>query len=137
MKTIKSTIMMFVALFSLVSCKKDEVVVQTTAQKIQAKWGIETSTNTEYVPPAEKLTTTYHGNSADYFDFRANGKVYIKQGTNPEEVMDYTIESDTQILIGDMMFSIQKLDDHNLKLYFKQLLKDDISYTEDTYNLTK
>lgn len=137
MKTIKSTIMMFVALFSLVSCKKDEVVVQTTAQKIQVKWGIGTAINTENIPPSAKTTSSYKGISTDYFDFRTDGKVYIKQGANPEEVMDYTIESDTQILIGDMTFSIQKLDDHNLTLYFKKLFKDGVSYTEDTLSLTK
>ncbi|NTE04388.1 hypothetical protein G6M24_45450 [Agrobacterium tumefaciens] len=137
MKTIKNTLIMFVALFSLVSCKKDEVVVQTTTQKIQVKWGIGTTINTENILPAAKTTSSYKGISTDYFDFRTDGKVHIKQGSDPEEVLAYTIDSDTQITIDGTVFSIQKLDDHNLTLYSKQLFKDGVSYTEDTFNLTK
>ncbi len=137
MKTIKTAVIVLITVISLAGCKKDKVVPLTTAQKLQFKWSVSTVVSTENVSPSPSVTDTYVGTASDYFDFKSDGKVYVKQEGEPEDVVTYTIVNDTQITLDDVAFTIKKLDDHNLILYSKQVFKDGANYTEDTFNLKK
>ena len=99
MKTIKTTIIALVAVFSLVSCKKDKAneSEKTTTQKVQAKWNF-TSQVTISTIPNEERNETITGKTGDYVEFRNDGKYTSKIDADVETDV-YTIDSDSQITL--------------------------------------
>ena len=61
------------------ACKKSSS--PTTLQRIQAKWGLQKEYYHDNYGGVDSRDTTY-GTSTDYADFRTDGKVYYKYGTN-------------------------------------------------------
>ena len=50
-------------------------------------------------------TQSYEGLTGDYFDFRANGKCYIKEGTR-YDTLGYSMLNDTTVSIENFNFSL-------------------------------
>lgn len=125
-----------VSLLTLASCKKEdkEETEKTTAEKIQARWGVD-STAVHFRIDGEDGSGTAPGESSDYFDFRSDGKLYMNlEAIEISDTLDYALQSDTKILIEGLgSYEIQNLTDNNLKLYTKITDPDS---AEDFYELT-
>jgi hypothetical protein len=76
----------------LAGCKKDNN--KNTTPTLIAKWNLVT----DYTANHLAQTNTYTSVPGDYFDFRSNGKCYIKEG-NQYDTLTYAITSDTTISI--------------------------------------
>jgi hypothetical protein len=131
---------LLIVAYTMVSCSKskDTTPTQTTLQKIEGKWLLETFIYHEHgtQSPTFDSTDTYVGTASDYFDFKNNGQVYF----SPTDSSSYAVVGDTTLiitLIGD--FKIQSLTDHILKLNHRE--NDPTSttgaYAEVTINLKK
>lgn len=137
MITKKMTIILFVALFSLAGCKKDEVS-KTTSEKILGKWNLSIVAGREYFPPNTDFSYNQTGKAGEYFDFRSDGKVYLKFDKSAEESETYTVDSDTQITIAGSPYTIQQLTDNQLVIYNKSISQGSSnSYIEETITLTR
>ena len=82
----------------LAGCKKDNN--KNTTPTLVAKWNI----ITDYTANHLAQINTYTGVPGDYFDFRSNGKCYIKEGSQYDTI-SYAITSDTTINIQPFAFS--------------------------------
>lgn len=76
----------------LVSCKKDAAV------SIMGKWNLVSDAITSGIGPNVK-TYSYTGVPGDYFDFRTDGKLYIKEAANLD-TLSYTFLPDNKISIA-------------------------------------
>ncbi|WP_421941078.1 hypothetical protein [Pedobacter sp.] len=136
MKAIKMTIVALVTVLSLAGCKKD--VEKTTLEKIQGRWNYGSSNHKEVYPPSTNNTYAFTGKAGEYFDFRTDGKLYVKMEGDPEESETYTVDNDNQISISGEPFVIQQLTDNRLVIYSKQVdPTSSDAYTEHTYTLTR
>jgi hypothetical protein len=81
---------------SVITCKENSVQPAIAATLI-AKWGILNDSTYSCVGPFCN-TQNYKGVAEDYFDFRADGFVYIKEGSSLD-TLSYKIYSDTTITI--------------------------------------
>lgn len=82
-----------VFVFSLLGgCKKDGN--KNAAPLLIAKWNLVT----DYTANHLAQTNTYTGVAGDYFDFRSDGKCYVKEGSQ-YDTLSYAITSDTTINI--------------------------------------
>ena len=116
------------------SCKKDKK--QTTTQKVQVKWSVESIIDHEHDPFLDTNITTL-GTTADYIDFRTDGKVYSSVDGG-QDTSAYALSGDTSIIIvNNGSFTIQSLTDHVLKLYGRADDPSTSSYFEETLNLKK
>jgi hypothetical protein len=90
----KAKILMIAALFFilLAGCKKDNTM--GAAPTIVSKWNLVT----DYTANHLAQTNTYTGVPGDYFDFRPNGKCYIKEGSQ-YDTLTYAITSDSTMTI--------------------------------------
>jgi hypothetical protein len=84
--------------FLLAGCKKDNN--GNAAPTLVAKWNIVT----DYTANHMGQINTYTGVAGDYFDFRPNGKCYIKEGVQ-YDTLSYAITNDTTINIVPFGFS--------------------------------
>jgi hypothetical protein len=82
----------------LVACKKDNN--KTTMPGLAAKWNLVT----DYTANHLAQINTYTGVPGDYFDFRSNGKCYVKEGGHYDTLL-YAITSDTTITIKPFAFN--------------------------------
>jgi hypothetical protein len=85
----------FIVLLSLmqISCRKDNSTNNTIAT-IVAKWNLvnDSSGTIGSLNPIYNYSNNYIGAPADYYEFRTNGSVYIKEGINLD-TMGYKIDS--------------------------------------------
>jgi hypothetical protein len=82
----------------LAGCKKDNA--RNAAPALVAKWNLVT----DYTANHLAQMNTYTGVPGDYFDFRSNGKCYIKEGSQ-YDTLSYAITSDTTMTIQPFGFS--------------------------------
>ena len=77
-KIITSIAIVTLFTFYLTACKKssDTQQPQTTLQKIQAKWQVDTYYENDHFSGADHIKNTV-GTANDYFDFRPDGKIYF------------------------------------------------------------
>lgn len=130
------------ALF-LTACKKktEDVVVKTTAQKVQGVWKVTSTVSNDYYSNANHFTTT-NGLATDYADFRADGKVYSQTG-NPntpgaKDTSVYTIVNDNLLKIDGLDFNIKTLTDNQFVFANKVItLTAPLEFDEITFNLYK
>ncbi|MGI4749538.1 MAG: hypothetical protein ACRYFB_02795 [Janthinobacterium lividum] len=80
--------------FFLTSCKKDVADINAT---ILGKWNVLNDSIFEGVGISNH-PANYTGKTGDYFDFRNDGKLYIKEGLKLD-TSTYQLTSDTTILI--------------------------------------
>ena len=76
----------------LAGCKKDSN--KSAAPTLVTKWNLVT----DYTANHLAQVNMYTGVPGDYFDFRSNGKCYIKEGSQYDTLL-YAITSDTTITI--------------------------------------
>jgi hypothetical protein len=84
---------------TLFSCHK--AALETTAS-IQGKWSLKMDSVAEAVSgptPITRYGTDYKGTSADYFDFRSDNKLYIKEGAKLD-TFNYQLSTDSNIYIS-------------------------------------
>lgn len=136
MKTITTTLIAVLVVFSLFGCKKD-TEEKTTAQKIQGKWNITSVVSIEDVPPTPKATFTDEGIPGDYYDFRTDGMVYIKEQAYEDDLLlPYAIIDDTKITIDGAEYVIKQLTDKVLVLHHTHVFSTGGS-TEDIVYLNR
>jgi hypothetical protein len=95
---LKNLLIAFFVFSLLAGCKKDNHKNATPV--LVAKWNLVT----DYTANHLAQTNTYTGVPEDYFDFRSNGKCYIKEG-NQYDTLTYAITSDTTISIHPFAFN--------------------------------
>lgn len=131
-----------ISLLVLASCKKEDKE-KTTAEKIQAKWGVETIMLHAHVDN-EDTSAIQPALSTDYFEFRPDNKVNVNL-YGETDTLDYVLQNDNKILIKDFgiigddgLYDIQTLTDNVLKLYTKETdPSSPADYIEITINLKK
>ena len=125
--------------FCLTACKKssDTQQPQTTLQKIQNKWLLVNITDNHHYSGSDHITTT-PGTSTDYFDFRADGKIYYSIGTYKDTVT-YSLPSDTKILINRIgTYDIKILTSNSFIIYQKNINANNVAeYDDETLTWTK
>lgn len=121
-KIITSIAIVTLVTFYLTACKKssDTQQPQTTLQKIQNKWLLVNVVDNDHYSGSDHITTT-PGTSNDYFDFRADGKIYYSIGSYKDTVT-YSLPSDTKILIdGTETYDIKTLTSNSFIIYLKDI----------------
>ncbi len=113
----KKVILMWVRLSSLVffcfSCGGNPV---SPSPSVLGKWTV-LSDNQYTGVGLNNHQVTFTGQSGDYFDFRTNGKVYIKEGSS-FDTLSYKLLSDTTVSITSFgSFYIRHLTVHNATLF--------------------
>ena len=84
--------------FFLISCKKSSLCTNDTHATIVKKWNI-LNDSTFIGVGVNNHRVNYAGQAGDYFDFRTDGYVYIKEGSILD-TLSYRLTSDTTILIA-------------------------------------
>lgn len=96
MRKITTIIPVFLIITVIVSCTKNNGTnVRAT---IEGRWLIKKDSVTSTIGPYAH-GTNYVGTAADYFDFRPDNKLYIKEGATLD-TFTYTITSDTTMTFG-------------------------------------
>ncbi len=138
-KIITSIAIVTLFTFCLAACKKssDTQQPQTTLQKIQNKWLLVNITDNDHYSGSDHITTT-PGTSTDYFDFRADGKIYYSIGTYKDTVT-YSLPSDTKILINRIgTYDIKILTSNSFIIYQKNINVNNVAeYDEETLTWAK
>lgn len=135
------------SILSLAACKKEDTTDNqqqqpTVAERIQAKWSIESLQYHEEMD-GEVTDTTAAALSTDYFDIRPDSKIYVSFYSQ-KDTLNYALQNDSTLTIkdlfvdGDGTFKIRTLTDNSLKLYTKETDSSDAAnFFEGTFNLKK
>ena len=83
----------------LAGCKKDHSWTNMVVTLV-AKWNLVS----DYTSNHLAQMNTYTGVAGDYFDFRADGKCYVKEGSL-YDTLTYAIKNDTTITISPFAFN--------------------------------
>lgn len=85
-------------IFFLIYCRKDSVSANDMNPTILGKWDI--LNDSVFVGVGiSNHQESYIGQTGDYFDFRMDGFIYTKEGTNLD-TLSYSLTSDTTIIIA-------------------------------------
>ena len=84
--------------FFLISCKKSSLSANDTQAIILKKWNL-LNDSTFIGVGLNNHPVNYTGQPGDYFDFKTDGYLYIKEG-QLLDTLSYTLTSDTTILIA-------------------------------------
>jgi hypothetical protein len=104
-KVMKTFISYFaVTMFCFLSCKKDTSSTQKGTFSITGKWSIITDSSFAGVG-SENHLVNYTGQEGDYFDFAADGKLYVKEN-NIINTYNYTLTSPATLIIDSFGITI-------------------------------
>ena len=133
-KFITSAILALLVTFYLPACKKSDKK-QTTLEKIQGVWQLETDVDNEHVSGQDNITTIT-GAAGDILDFRTDGKVYSNlQGE--ADTSTYALSGDTKIVIeGIVTLDITTLTANLFVLHNKEILGG-TDFSEETLTLKR
>lgn len=137
-KIITSLAVVTLIVLCITACKKTDTQqpLQTTLQKIQAKWQLQSLVENDHISGTDHITTIT-GNANDYIDFRTDGKVYSSISGNTDVATYSLTSSDTKILIdGIDTYDIKSLTSNSFILYIKQL-SGGSDFDETTINMKK
>jgi hypothetical protein len=95
MKKLIIIITILICATGLFSCKNSVVNPSTS---ITGRWSIKVDSTTSGIGPVQNVQI-YLGKSGDYFDFRSDNKLYIKEGSTLD-TLAYKIVSDNKITIS-------------------------------------
>jgi hypothetical protein len=95
MKKLTIIIAILICAAGLFSCKNSVVNPSNT---IMGKWGIKVDSTVSGIGPIQ-TTQIYIGKSGDYYDFRPDNKLYIKEGTTLD-TLAYKVVADNKITIS-------------------------------------
>ena len=90
--------------FFLISCKKNLLPANDIHASIIGKWNI-LNDSTFIGVGVNNHPVNYTGQMDDYFDFRRDGYIYIKENTI-FDTLSYSLTSDTTILIASFGITI-------------------------------
>ena len=135
-KIITSIAIVTLFTFCLTACKKssDAQQPQTTLEKIQAKWQLQTFLENDHYSGSDHITNIT-GTANDYLDFKTDGKIYYSlQGH--KDTVTYSLVSDIQLLIhGTSKYDIRTLTANSFIFYGKNVSGSD--YLEETFTMKK
>jgi len=104
MKKLTAIILASLITISIVSCTKTADV--QTAVSLQGKWSLKLDSIAEGVStPSPQYSTKYVGTTADYFDFRSDNKLYIKEGAHLD-TFSYQLSTDSNLYISSPETSV-------------------------------
>ena len=111
------------------ACKKDSTTVsKTTAQKVIGKWSISSLAGVTY-SEGVGYPYTLPASSANYIDFRTDGKSYSFH-MNQYDTLSYRIINDQTIKLDLDTAQIKTLTDNSFVLYAKKIRgQDSFTYT--------
>jgi len=135
MKT-KTLIVLSLFCAGFMACKKTETSANTNQQKMIGKWTFQQVIANDFYSGASHVTT-YPGDPGDYFDFRADGKVYFR-AWGSYDTSTYTMINETQVRMdpGADTSDIILLTNSAMQLYQKQVYAPG-DYSESTLYLQK
>ncbi len=84
--------------FLLISCNKNSLCANDIHATILKKWNI-LNDSTFIGVGANNHPVNYAGQTGDYFDFRTDGYIYVREGSILD-TLSYSLTSDTTILIA-------------------------------------
>ena len=93
--------------FFLTSCKKDSADSNAT---ILGKWNIVTDSTYATVGCCYEYKKFYAGKPNDYFDFRNDGKLYIKENTTLDTA-NYQLTANSKIFISGKILTTFRITD--------------------------
>ena len=121
-------------LLFLTACEKDKD--QTTQSKIEGKWNVVRIIDKEAFVGLPVFIDTIAGTSADYFNFRTDGKREASYD-GAIDTLTYKLQGDTAILFsGTNLFKIRTLTSTQLILHERQTFSSG-DYTEETFELKR
>ena len=124
-KFITSVALVSLATFYLPSCKKSDKQ-QTTIEKIQGKWQLESDIFNDHFSGQDNIDTTA-GDPGDIVDFRTDGKIYTNIGGG-KDTSTYALSGDTKIVLdGTQVFDIITLTANSFIIYNKETTGPQIS----------
>jgi hypothetical protein len=131
----KTSTLLLTSLIFLAACKKNHD--KSAADMVSGKWKVSSLQET-HTSTADTVTYPYTGQSADYMDFRSDGKMYSFYDNYPDTI-DYKVLSDKYLLLGGDSMQIKTLSDASLTLYLKYTdgYYSPVRTIEVTYNLKK
>lgn len=133
-KFITSVALVLLVTFYLPACKKKDKQ-QTTIEKIQGKWQLESDIFNDHISGQDNITTIT-GGPADILDFRTDGKAYVNIG-GFTDTSTYTLSGDTKIVLaGIQTFDIITLTANSFILYNKETTGAS-DFEEETITLKK
>lgn len=123
MMKLQRLLILLVACVGLSRCKNENVkpvdIKPAATQLILGKWNLaKDSTSSSFIGPTVNIAE-YTGTADDYYDFKADGKVYIREN-GVYSTMDYKVATDTSVFLGDINFPsvINPLTSHSATINF-------------------
>lgn len=134
-KIITSIAVATLIVLCITACKKtDTQQPQTTLQKIQAKWQLQTYYSNDHFSGTDHIQNIT-GTANDYLDFRTDGKVYSSL-LGSRDTVTYSLVSDAQLLIdGSTRYDIKTLTSNSFVMYEKDISGS--GFLEETITMTK
>lgn len=133
-KIISALAFVSLTMLFLPACKKSDKQ-QTTLEKIQYKWQLESDEINDHYSGMDDFTTIT-GDPGDIIDFRKDGNVYVNVG-GFTDTSAYTLSGDTKITIaGTQIYDIKTLTSNSFILYNKET-DGPSDFTEETITLKK
>lgn len=106
---LKITLGLMVGCVAMASCEDDTDDPKAIAQeRLQHIWLVD-STTLRTVTTSSDDTVRTLGTGNDYVDFRSDGKVYSKFGTDEPDTASYELLNESQIKIDADTFTLQTL----------------------------
>jgi hypothetical protein len=103
MKKLTALILISLIAATIFSCTKTSVQGPIS---IQGKWSLKLDSLAQGVSqPSPQYSTKYVGTAADYFDFRSDNKLYIKEGAKLD-TFNYQLSTDSNIYISSPETSV-------------------------------
>ncbi len=144
MKKLTTLILISLITTTLFSCIKNE----RWPNAIQGKWTLKLDSIAQGVSgPSPQYSSDYAGTAADYFDFRSDNKLYIKEGAHLD-TFNYTVNSLNNIsisptnaaengLTSSLNGTINPLNNNSASIHFVPSMISFGLYYSRTVNLTK
>lgn len=136
-KIITSVAVAILITFCLPACKKSSETQppQTTLQKIQAKWQLQTWLDNDHYSGVDHITNST-GGANDYLDFRTDGIVYFSL-FGSKYTATYALSGDTKIVFGGTdTYDIKTLTSTSFIIYSKETFGG-TDYEEQTFTMKK
>ncbi len=145
MKKLTTLILTSLIAATIFSCKKTGVQGPVS---IQGKWSLKLDSIAQGVSgPSPEYSSKHIGTAADYFDFRSDNKLYIKEGAKLD-TFSYQLSTDSNVYISatnpaeDGLTSslnglIKPISNNSARIHFAPALISFGLYYSRTVNLTK
>lgn len=101
---ITSAVLIFINI-AIISCTKELISPQNSQISIIGRWNIVNDSLVSGIGSSGYSYENYVGLAGDYFDFRSDGYVYIKEG-NALDTLSYQLQDSNKIIIESFGFII-------------------------------